>query len=112
MALMQDWEYRSRKKTNTSARQVEQYHRSKSAVLNIQDENQAFRPGNFQRSSASSARDSKSGETKGPREGYLKCGVAHYVSKCPDASEEEKKDLLRSRRGLPCGGRQEHSHQW
>eukprot|EP00644_Phytophthora_capsici_P005057 jgi/Phyca11/96801/e_gw1.1.1273.1 len=44
---------------------------------------------------ASPARDSKSGETKSPRDVCLKWGGAHYLLKCPDASEVEKKGLLR-----------------
>lgn len=105
MALEQDREYRSRKKPNISARQVEQDYRSKSTSAkhrrNGQDKEQTSRPGKLQRTNASSARDSKSGETKGPRDGCLKCGGAHYLSKCPDASEEEKRNRL----CLHCGER-------
>ncbi|KAF4033041.1 hypothetical protein GN244_ATG15038 [Phytophthora infestans] len=70
MALEQDREYRSRKKPNISARQVEQDHRSKSTSAkhrrNGQDKEQVSRPGKLQRTNASSARDSKSGENQGP----------------------------------------------
>ncbi|KAF4149725.1 hypothetical protein GN958_ATG01121 [Phytophthora infestans] len=65
MALEQDREYRSRKKPNMSARQVEQDNRSKSTSANHrrngQDKEQASRPGKLQRTNPSSARDSKSG---------------------------------------------------
>ncbi|KAF4146330.1 hypothetical protein GN958_ATG04453 [Phytophthora infestans] len=74
-------------------------------VLNIDvmDRTKSKCPG--LRTNASSARDSKSGETKGPRDGCLKCGGAHYLSKCPDASEDEKNNLLL----LHCGERKKDS---